>query len=266
MRMSLVCVALFASCARPQVAEPAPLPLAAIALPSVISRTPLGRDATGVSIDAQGQRFVWIRGVGLHQVTSEGLVLTLPLTLLGINPPPDFEDVAIIDANRVALIAKNEGFVVGRTTGQQLSRFCYLPPEMQQNDPSAWQVSHALAYDAQEDRLYVQPQTFTGYGTLTGSQLGLFDPALPTPLEWQSFGERTFSAGGMAVTSRQHTWLGSGTRLYQYDATARTFANWWDLEGLVSRIEGLAYDRQAGTVVVLDGEARELVELRLEGP
>ena len=75
MRMSLVCVALFASCARPQVAEPAPLPLAAIALPSVISRTPLGRDATGVSIDAQGQRFVWIRGVGLHQVTSEGLVL-----------------------------------------------------------------------------------------------------------------------------------------------------------------------------------------------
>lgn len=239
---------------------------APVAAPAVISRTSLARDASGVTIDAQGERFVWVRGVGLHQVKPEGLVLTLAVASLAMNPAPDFEDVAIIDANRLALIAKNEGFVVGRASGQRLGNFCYLPGDVQQADPSAWQLSRALAYDAREDRLYVQPQTFTGYGTLTGSELGLFDPALPNPLEWQAFGERTFSAGGMAVASRARTFLGAGTRLYQYDATAHAFTNRWDLEGLVASIEGLAFDRQAGTVVVLDGEARELVELRLEGP
>lgn len=263
MRMSLGCLIVFAACGRAPAPDPTAEPVAPRPEPVVLSRTALGRDATGVTIDAAGNRFVWVRGAGLHQVKPEGLTLTLAASSLGMIDTPDFEDVALIDANRVALIARNEGFVIGLTNGQQLGRFCYLPEDVQQADPSAWQVSRALAYDAAEDRLYVQPQTFTGFGTLTGSQMGMFDPEFPTPLEWQAFGENNFSAGGMAVSSRQRTYLGMGTRLHQYDANARRFDTWWDLFGTVRGIDGLALDRQAGTLIVLDGVAQELVELRL---
>ena len=260
----LCCLAVMASCAQGPLKGPDVAQLPQRDVPTVIARTALGQDATGVTIDSAGRRFVWIRGVGLHQVTPAGLVLTLSATTLGLSPP-DFEDVAIIDSNRLALIARNEGAVVGLSSGQLFNRFCYLPGDVQERDPSAWQISRAVAYDAQEDRLYVQPQTFTGFGTLTGSQLGMFDPAISEPLEWQPLGESSFSAGGMAVVSRQRTYLGMGTRLLLYDATARTFADWWDLFGIVTTVEGLAFDRQAGTLLVLDGPHQELVELRLDG-
>ena len=260
----LCCLVVTTSCAREAVKTPEVEQLPPRALPRVISRTSLGQDATGVSLDSSGQRFVWIRGVGLHQVTPTGLVLTLSASTLGLTPP-DFEDVAIIDSTRVALIARNEGAVVGLRDGKQLSRFCYLPEDVQQRDPSAWQLSRALAYEPTEDRLYVQPQTFTGFGSLTGSQLGVFNPAVSTPLEWQPFKESTFSAGGMAVASRERTYLGMGNRLYAYNATTRNFDDWWELSGLVTSIEGLALDRKAGTLLVLDGPAQELVELSLDG-
>ncbi len=260
----LCCFVVTVSCAREVEKLPDVQQVPARAAPSVVSRTSLGKDAVGVTIDASGQRFVWVRGSGLHQVTPSGLVLTLSASTLGLNPP-DFEDVAIIDSNRVALIARNEGAVVGLSNGQLLNRFCYLPEDVQQQDPSAWQISRALAYDAKENRLYVQPQTFTGFGSLTGSQLGMFDPAISTPLEWQPFGESTFTAGGMAVASRERTYLGVGNRLYVYNATTRGFDDWFELSGLVTSIEGLALDRQAGTILVLDGPTQELVELRLDG-
>ena len=66
----------------------------------------------------------------------------------------------------------------------------------------------------------------------------------------------------MAVDSRSRVYLGMGTRLYQYDATARRYDTWWDLGGLVTSIEGLALDRVKGTLLVLDSQ--DVVELRLD--
>ena len=217
--------------------------------------------ASGVTVDANGRRFVWVRGAGLHELTANGLVLSLSVTSLAIAPPPEIEDVVIVDANRLALIAKNEGYVVGLTTGQAYNRFCYLPGGPLPN-ADRWQLSRSLGYDAKEDRLYVQPQTFSGEATLTDSQLGLFDPSLPDPLEWQTLSDRTFTAGGMAIGSRERVYLGTGTQLYQYNATARRYVAWWDLNGIVTSIEGLAIDRVKGTLLVLDGQ--NLVELQLD--
>lgn len=125
----------------------------------------------------------------------------------------------------------------------------------------------ALAYDPQEDRLYVQPQTFTGFddSEVVSSQVGVFDPSISEPLEWQTLGDRSFSAGGMAIASRERTYFGMGTRLYEYDARAGSFQNWWDLLGVVQSIEGLALDRTTHTMLVLDGASNELVELRVDG-
>ena len=267
MRSSLFLLGVFAACARPP--EPAPIPttLGQRAAPSVVSRTTVGGEASGVTVDANGKRFVWVRGAGLHELTANGLVLALSATSLGTAPLPDIEDAVIVDANRLAVIAKNEGYVVGLTTGQIYNRFCYLPggplPSPSPSPgPVRWQLSRSLGYDAKEDRLYVQPQSFTGERTLTDSELGVFDPSLPDPLEWQPLNDPTFAAGGMAVGSRERIFFGMGTRLYQYDATARRYDAWWDLDGVVSSIEGLALDRVSGTLLVLD--AQEVVELRLD--
>lgn len=257
----LCCFVVFASC---RAADPTPdaEKLPERPRPTVVSATSLERNATGVTIDSSGQRFVWVRGLGVHKVTSRGAELTLNSTAFGMEA--DFEDLAMIDADRLAVVAPNEGFVVGANTGLQLSRFCYLPEQLQEGDPSATQRSRSLAFDPAANRLYVQPQTFTDFGTrLTSSQLGVFDPASSEPLEWQTIGDTNFSAGGMAVASRKSIYLGMNTRLYEYDAEARDFTNWWELNGIIRGIEGLALDRQAGTLVVLD-LGQELVELKLE--
>ena len=68
-----------------------------------------------------------------------------------------------------------------------------------------------------------------------------------------------------AITSRQGTYLGVGSRLYRYNALTQKFDKWWDLISQVTSIEGLAYDRTANTMVVLDGANQKLVELRFDG-
>lgn len=253
------------SCTRAPVPGPDVSQLPVRAEPTVISRTQLGLQASGVTIDADGRRFIWVRGAGLHEVTADGTRLVLDVNRLGAAPMPDFEDVAIIDANRIALVAKNDGFVFDRTTAVMQNNFCYLPGFTQEQDPSAYQLSRSLAYDAQENRLYVQPQTFTGFDQLTGSQIGLFEPTRSEPLEWQTIADNNFIAGGMAIVSRQRTFFGAGTRLFQYDAAAGRFDGWWDLRSLISNIEGLAIDRKNGTLLVLDSGRLELVEIQLDG-
>jgi hypothetical protein len=263
----LACLTLLLSCARELPEQNSPvLSSPAEAVPVAISRTPIGVSATGITIDTNGKRFVWVRDLGLHELTPEGAKFTFGASFLGANTVLDFLDVAILDENRIALVAQNEGSVVSRQTGELLNRFCYLPGSLQREDPSAWQLSRALAFDPAENRLYVQPQTFTGFGgEVTTSQLGLFDPSISEPLEWQTFSDRSFAAGGMTVVSRQGTYLGMGSRLYRYNAVERRFDKWWDLFSLVTSIEGLAWDRTANTLVVLDGPRQELVEFRLDG-
>lgn len=233
--------------------------------PAVQSRGRLEWRATGVSIDAEGERYLWVPGQGVVHLERGGPELILPAAMLGSRQRTSFEDLAVLDARRIALIAQDEGIVVDRHSGLELSRFCYLPDDVQWQDPIAWQLSRALGYDPQEDRLYVQPQTFPGGGTTAStSQVGLFDPKQDEPLEWQDLAQPTFSAGGLAVQTRERTYLGMGTRLYLYDARAGTFGGWWDLFGTVTSIDGLAFDRLNRTLVVLDAQARELVELKLD--
>lgn len=233
--------------------------------PAVQSRGKLEWRATGVSIDAEGERSLWVPGQGVVQLKRGGPELVLPAAMLGARQFTRFEDLAVLDSRRIALIAQDEGLVIDRQTGQELSRFCYRPDDVRWQDPIAWQLSRALGYDPQEDRLYVQPQTFPGGGTTAStSQVGLFDPKRDEPLEWRDIDQPTFSAGGLAVETRERTWLGMGTRLYLYDARTGTFGGWWDLFGTVTSIDGLAFDRQHRTLVVLDAEARELVELKLD--
>ncbi|MDP2274268.1 MAG: hypothetical protein Q8K32_26220 [Archangium sp.] len=224
------------------------------------------RPASGITIDNNGKRYIWANNVGVQELTPDGWNTILSAQAVQTNTVFDIQDLAVLDDNRIALVAQNEGTVVSRQTAQALNRFCYLPGSLQQQDRTAWQLSRALAFDASENRLYVQPQTFTGFGTeATTSQLGLFDPAISEPLEWQSFSDKNFAAGGMAVVSRQGTYLGAGSKLYRYNAAEKRFDKWWELSGLsISNIEGLAADRTTNTLVVLDGARQELVDLRLD--
>lgn len=267
MRSALLCGLTFFACSQ-QITKPLAddMRLQQTEAPQISSREKLPFAASGVSIDSDGQRYIWAPGQGVVQLKRTGPELVLPISLLGERMNNSFEDLAIIDSKRIALIAQNEGIVVDRATGRLLSRFCYLPGGGPWNDPIEFQLSRSLGYDPQEDRLYVQPQTFPGGGTTASSaQLGLFDPNRDQPLEWQDFDQPSFNAGGMAVDTRARTYLGMGRRLYRYDAVAGTFGGWWELAGKVESIDGLALDRQNRTLLVLDATAGELVELKLNG-
>ncbi len=267
MRSALLCGLTFFACSQ-QVTKPFPddMRLQQEDTAQIGVREKLPFPASGVSIDSDGQRYIWAPGQGVVQLKRTGAEVVLPISSLGERMYNSFEDLVIIDSKRLALIAQNEGIVVERSSGRVLSRFCYLPGGGPLNDPIEYQLSRSLGYDPEEDRLYVQPQTFPGGGTTANSsQLGLFDPTKDQPLEWQDFEQSTFNAGGMAIDTRARTYLGMDRRLYLYDAVEGTFGAWWELGGKVQSIDGLALDRQKRTLLVLDARAGELVELKING-
>jgi hypothetical protein len=145
------------------------------------------------------------------------------------------------------------------------SRFCYLPAgqEPPAPGPSVSQRSRSVAFDPDEQRIYVQPQTFSDDGKLLDSKLGVFSEGRSTALEWHPL-EDGRNAGGMAVEARTSVLLGQGAILSRYDAQARAFGMRRDLsEHGIAVIEGLALDRSKKTLLVLDGARGEIVELRL---
>lgn len=220
-----------------------------------VSRTPLPRASTGVTVDESGRRFVWLRQLGLQELTETGLAPTLFASSLQISPAPEVEDVVAISGGRLGLIARNEGYVVNATTGELHSRFCYLPGgQFPQQDQPATQVisqlSRSLGWNEAEGRIYVQPQTFRG-AQVIDSQLGQFEPGLEQPLEWQPL-PNEMAAGGMAVVSRRLVYLAVGKEIREYDAEARRFGRVWNVGGLVGALTGLAYDAEHHTLLLLD--------------
>jgi hypothetical protein len=196
---------------------------------------------TGLTVVPGTHQRLWLKdGVGV--LGSDGQVV--------FKDPGAYDDVVALDANRIALIERNDGYVYEVSTHRLLNRFCYLPPQMNQTNPGTSQVSRVVGWGAVEQRLYVQALTFDANGQrVGGAQLGVFAADEATPLEWQDVGEPDMQAGGIAVESRDRIWLGWGSVLYLYDANAKAVQKRFSVQ--VSGISALAIDGDA--LLVLDG-------------
>jgi hypothetical protein len=272
--LSLTLVAVFAACeGRPDPVPPVPVKPTPADL--VVGRTSLDEAThhqagsfTGLAVDASGERLALDATHGIYRVTDGSLRLSFESRTFASRFPtgvvPLFEDMAVIDANRVVLIAKNDGYVFEVGSEKLLNRFCYLPGDIQDQYPDAWQLSRSVGYDPADQKIYAQPQTFSSAGTVIRSELGQFSPELSNPLEWQRLGDTAYNAGGMAVASRSVIYLGQGAILNLYDASTQRFVKSWNLaERGIASIDGLALDNANHSLLVLDGVHRELVELRL---
>lgn len=225
----------------------------------VISKQALAFQSTGITVDENGQRYAWDTQRGIVSLADTSKVVLAKSTIAA---PATVEDVAAIPGGFFAVIARNEGRIV-RSDGVFYSRFCYLPGGQPFNPapgPVVSQLSRAIAFGGDEGRIYVQPQTFND-DTAVDNQIGQFEMGNDQPLEWQPTPELGGMAGGMVVTSPHRLMLGLGATLFEYDTGSEVFVRAVDLSNHVSRIDGLAIDKQNNTLLVLDGPTSQVLEL-----
>ena len=223
--------------------------------------------AVGVAVSPDGERFVFDESFGLYRVEGNEAVDVLPTYQLPISEVPvrlPYTDMVWTAPGVFALTAIGDGFLLDTGAMTLTQHFCYLPVG---TPPDLIQQTDAIAYDAELDRIYAQPRTYDPSYNLVDSQLAGYVGNSGELMRWQQVGI-DIAAGGMAVLPDGSLVLGQGSRLDRYDLSdPQTYSTEpvVDLATLgVSSIQGLAYDPKAGTLLVLDGERDELVEIELE--
>lgn len=248
-------LALAAACADPAV-PPAPIDLrAATGRADVVP--------TGVAVDPTGARYVFDEASGLYRFGDDGaLDLVLARDAMpdpGVPVRAPFTDLVAIGRGRFAITALGEGFLLDLGLASMQPYFCYVPDGLPEDYD---QRTDAVTYDEDAGLLYAQPRTFDAAGNLLASQVASYAFQTGEDLEWRTLAGDVAS-GGMAKVPDVDGLLvavGSGLReLHGYELTETI-----DLAPLgVVRIDGLAVDRVARTLLVLDGEADRLHELAL---
>ncbi|MBK7863482.1 MAG: hypothetical protein IPJ65_33750 [Archangiaceae bacterium] len=195
----------------------------------------------GVTVVPETQQRLWLKqDYGVVDAQGQGVLHDVGF----------YDDLVSLDAERIAFIRENDGFVFRIADHQLLNRFCYLPggPALQ---PDLSQRSYVVGFDRAAQQLYVQPQTFKA-GVRTGrALLGVFAVDRADPLEWQVLPDPEMQAGGIAVESRERIWLAWKSTLYLYDANAQRVSKTFSLD-VGSDITGLALD--GDKLLVLDAE------------
>ena len=219
--------------------------------------------AVGVTVDGSDRRLVLDEEAGLFAIDASGrasLVLALadfPDPGVPIRPP--FTDLVAL-GDQLALTAIGDGFLLDVAAGTMTRHFCYEPggfPEYQE------QRTNALGYDPATGRLYAQPRTFDDSGALLRSELGMYAADSGLDLNWWGLPDQ-LDAGGLVVLGPDEVVLGEGARLLRYDLVASRLSTLDDLTRYgVTAIDGLALDRPAGLLHVLDGTRDELISIEL---
>jgi hypothetical protein len=257
-------IPLLAACGQPEKPAPEKVPESAVVKRSFLSAS---SNFTGVTVDrTTGRRFVVSPTRGIYELLPDGTLTQRWDRNAGDDVlVPLFHDLAALDSNRFALIADNDGYVLELDSKKLQRRFCYLPGEVQDSQPTAWQRSLAVTYEPTRDLIYAQPRTFPSRAQTDSqsSQIASFDPVSGEDLSWKDLPDRNFAAGGMAMDGQDSALLGSGAQLLRYDLAQQKWERSWDLstEG-VQDIGGVAVDAASDTLLVLDATDNELVELK----
>lgn len=181
-------------------------------------------------------------------------------------------DIVALGDERFALTTRNMGFELDLSTGALTEHFCYEPgdiprdPVPQQPQPTV-EISRSVAYAAEENLIVANPQTVTDDVLQRGvfSEVAIFDRTSGEELRFVNLRDAEFSAGGLVVLDFPTLIAGEGSTLVEIDFETGNKRNFLGLGGLnITAIDGLAIDREANELLVLDAATQRLVTLDLE--
>lgn len=260
-RNKLVCVTLAGvACSSPVEPEP---PLGRVDLRSELDIA--DASVVGVTVDPDGRRFVFDESAGLFELTATGSIAIMRMVDMpdpGVVVELPYTDAAALGDDQFALTAIGDGFLLDTAENRQSLHFCYEPgffPEEQR------QAAFAVTYDRQRDVIYAQPQTFeSGAQEAVSSDVGVYDRASGADIQWYRLPRSDFRAGGMMVAPDGQLVLGSGSSIYRFDVDTSELERLDRLDRYgVTAIEGLAVDMDAGTLLAIDSDSDQLVEILL---
>lgn len=247
-------LAFAAACTAPQ--APSPLDLRAATGQADVA-------PSGIAVDPTGARYLYDDNRGLYRFDASGafeLVLAraaMPDPGMPVQAP--FTDLVAIGPGRFAITARGEGFLLDLGLGTLRPYFGDAPVGLPAADR---QRIDAISYDPDAQLLYAQRRTFDAAGAPLGAQVTSY--ALATGISQESFAVLGDVAGrGMAmVPGVDGPVLGVSTALCTLPlGRVREVIDLAPL-GIV-RIDGLAVDRVAGTLLIVDGDSDRLLELAL---
>lgn len=246
---------------------PAPIPL-----DDVVARFDLaGLEGTpsGIAIEPDTGRRLLLLEHGAIVALDGGEVLWTGMPTQGGTA---FSDIAALGGQRVAITSVSDGYLVDLPTGHIRPHFCYEPGWWEGNGEDPVQISQAVAFDATRRVLYAQPRTITqgGFGEVTESFVSAYDEETGADVAWWGVPDLSFVATGMAIleTGPEITdarlLLAAGQTLHAFDGATGDLVPAGDLATAgVATVNGLAIDREARTLLALDLEGPEVVEIRL---
>ncbi len=227
-------------------------------------------DVVGVSVDPlSGQRYLLDRFAGIFEL-DEGGSATLVLAIDEF-PTPDvlpqslWTDFVAMGEGRFALTALSDGYLLDLEQDTMIEYFCYEPGDM-----LFWeqQLTHSVTFDHERGLLYAQPITFEEGGfedpVALSSSVGAYSLEGGQPVSWFEMPERDFLAHGAAVDTDGSLLLGRDNEIYRFDPSGAAEPQLLGVLSNVDRIEGLAVDAAANTLLVVDGGRDELVEVPLD--
>jgi hypothetical protein len=243
---------------------------------------PAGAAPVGVTVTPDGKRYVLDQRSGLYEVGKDHATLVFNTTgLSGL----ELTDVVALDADRFAVTAENDGFLLNLRTSELTSYFCYLPsvpPPVDEPGGSAGrappfnpplsisqtlqlegvavkQRTESVALNPDTRQLFAQPRTIRlDTGGVAGSELFVFAEGGGEPIRVLPFAQTDFVAGGMVAAPASRLLLGAGSAIFEStpDGELRLIRQ---LDAAID-IAGMARAPD-GSLWVLDGSSSRLLKL-----
>lgn len=232
-------------------------------------------EVVGITVEPEtGRRFLLDRNEGIFELDEEGTA-TLFLALdefptPEVTPRSAFTDFVALGNEVFAITARSDGFRLDVQADTLTQYFCYVPGE-DWEEPIVDQLTDSLAFDAQAELIYAQPQSFAldDLETPIASGLGAYTLQGGQPVVWYEMPDVSLLAGGATVLADGSILLVDGNELFRFRIESE--------EGLVGKerlkslttleqveqVDGLAFDPQRGSVLVVDSSQDLLLEIRV---
>ncbi len=211
----------------------------------------------GLALDTDGTRYLFDEDAGLLRIdgaTVASVVDTSSMPDPGPTAPikPPFTDIIAYAPHVFAITALNDGYLLDTQAMTLTQHFCYLPGgEGGGGAPVvSEQRTDAIAFDAAANRIYAQPISRDAVGGFIKSDIAVYDATTGTDLSWYPMAADV--AATAMMTNAGGLLLGQGSILSQWFSRPNPDAI-EDLERFgVRSIDGMAIDRDANTLIVVD--------------
>ncbi|HEY4057678.1 MAG TPA: hypothetical protein VGM39_13780 [Kofleriaceae bacterium] len=212
----------------------------------------------GLALDADGTRFIFDQNAGLLRVDGDAVVEVVGMGSMpdpGPTAPikPPFTDLVAYAPHVFAVTALDDGYLLDTQAMTLTQHFCYLPGDGGAGGAPvvSEQRTDAIAYDAVTNRIYAQPISRDASGAFIKSEVGEYDATTGQDLAWHQV-DSSVAATAMMTSETFHLILGQGSKLSAWSAQTTPKAV-EDLERFgVRSIDGMALDREANLLIVVD--------------